>query len=355
MQKKFFQGLVVAMLLTCANGFAQDWKAFCLNGSVKSVQCTDNEIDDGPVPYSTLTFNSAGKVSKVDDVPLPMSGDASMYHATRNTKGQLSSYVMDGMNGSESTRYTYNAQGRIATSQSFYNGKADGKAQTHTYDTNGNLIKRGTTTYTILKKDSQGNWLSRKYKDDDGEMVTETRTITYWNTSTQSSSNSGAFVSSDLKMNDLRGKVKSISGYYDETDQSNVYKFSFSQSGTWTYIGTQTLKQFYNGAVQRNAKGQIIRLYSEDMDMVEDIKYTYNTQGFVSKRSLDYGMDGSSIETFTYDANGDVVKKVSTEGSNKTTENYTILARDSKGNWTRRKVVSSDGSRVEKRSITYWQ
>lgn len=180
MKKSFFFGLVVAMLLTCADVFAQDWKAFCLNGAVKSVVCEDGEIDDGPVPYSTLTFTSAGKVSKVDDIPLPMKGAASMYYATRNAKGQLSNYTQDGISGSANTRYTYNAQGRIATSQQFFNGKADGKAETHTYDANGNLIKRGTTTYTILKKDSKGNWLSRKYKNDYGEMVTETRTITYW-------------------------------------------------------------------------------------------------------------------------------------------------------------------------------
>lgn len=180
MKKRFLLGLVAAMLLTCADGFAQDWKAFCLKGSVKSVECTDGEIDDGPVPYSTITFTGAGKVSRVDDVPLPMKGDASVFHATRNAKGQLSSYVIEDIGGNATTRYTYNAQGRIATSQDFFNGKADGKAQTHTYDADGNLTKRGTTTYTILKKDSQGNWLSRKYKSDDGETVTETRTITYW-------------------------------------------------------------------------------------------------------------------------------------------------------------------------------
>lgn len=181
MQKRFFLGLVVAMLLTCANGFAQDWKAFCLNGAVKSVSCTDEEIYDGPVPYSEITFTRAGKVSLVDEGPLPMKGAASTYFATRNAKGQLSSYVMYGADGNEmSTRFTYNVQGRIATSREYFNGKPEGKAQTHTYDANGNLTKCGTTVYTILKKDNKGNWLSRKCKNDYGEMVTEKRTITYW-------------------------------------------------------------------------------------------------------------------------------------------------------------------------------
>lgn len=186
---------------------------------------------------------------------------------------------------------------------------------------------------------------------------------TYSSKTSTSSSNLSAFVSSDLKLNDLRGKVKSVIGHYDETNENDGYEYGFSQSGTWTNVGTQTLKQYYNSEpVQRNAKGQLIRLCSGDMGLVERTEYTYNAQGFVTKKSIDYGMDGSSIETYTYDANGDVVKKACTEctdseGSDKTTStvNYTILNRDSKGNWTRRKVVDSNGSRVEKRRINYWQ
>lgn len=94
------------------------------------------------------------------------------------------------------------------------------------------------------------------------------------------------------------------------------------------------------------------------MGSVENIEYTYNAQGLVTQMSIDYGMDGSRIETFTYDANGDVVKKVSidSDDSSKQTETYTILKRDSKGNWTSRKIVSSNGeTKVEKRTITYWK
>lgn len=167
-----------------------------------------------------------------------------------------------------------------------------------------------------------------------------------------------AFVSADLRLNDLRGNVKSVESSYGENNDYGGYYYGFSQSGTWTSLGNQTLKQYYNSAVERDASGRLKRLCSEEMDAVENIEYTYNAQGLLTKRLVDYGMDGSSIETFTYDANGDVVKKVSVDGdsSSKTTETYTILERDSHGNWTRRKIVSSDGSsRVERRSISYYQ
>lgn len=195
------------------------------------------------------------------------------------------------------------------------------------------------------------------YVDVSNLTVKPLQTYSSSTTSTNSSSLS-IFVSNDLRLNDLRGNVEVVYGYYDENNEYDGYEYSFSQSGTWTNIGPQTLKQRYNNAAERDASGRIKRLCSEDMGSVEDINYTYNVQGFVTKKSIDYGMDGSSVVQFTYDANGDVVKKVSIDGdgSGKTTETYTILERDSHGNWTRRKIVSSDGSsRVEKRRINYYQ
>lgn len=181
---------VAAQAAAQAAGTYTDCTAFNLNGKVKKVACSEGtgSISEGPTDegYSELTFTRAGKADLLDEMKLPMAGDdvgaASFFK--RDKAGRLAEFCMSGANGYESkTVFTYGANGRIASSQVYFDGKKDGAPVSFKYDGNGNLVKRGGIVYTILKTDAQGNWLSRKYKNDWDEVVTENRAITYYNTS----------------------------------------------------------------------------------------------------------------------------------------------------------------------------
>jgi len=167
-----------------------DRKAFNLNGAVKSVACEDSDdglgyVDEGPVPYSTITFTRAGEVATLDDMPLQAEGDG-MEYSKRDAKGRLSTFVECGMPGEAVSSYTYDEQGRIAKckeSFTYYDtGKTEDNGTTsYTYDADGNLAKMGDTVYTILKKDSHGNWTTRRQANSStGESSVTTRVITYW-------------------------------------------------------------------------------------------------------------------------------------------------------------------------------
>lgn len=185
MKKRFFLGIVVAMLLICADGFAQytDRTAFNLSGNVKSVLSkseSDMIFDGVELGYTSLTFTREGKVATWNGGEFPSSEYQDGYVVKRNAKGQISSSEAYYTGGYTKTYYTYNTQGRISSLKHEESGSTRKATTLCTYDYDGNIIKEGKTVYTILKKDSQGNWLSRRYKNDYGETVTETRTITYW-------------------------------------------------------------------------------------------------------------------------------------------------------------------------------
>jgi len=184
-RNKCVLGLVAAMLLTCANSFAQytDRKAFNLNGAVKSVVSKSDEsyISDGiEMNYTSLTFTRAGKGATCNESDFPTSEYMGGFTLDRNSKGQISATTGFWPGGFAKTYYIYNAQGKIASLKHETSESTRKTTIYCTYDADGNLVKCGKTVYTILKKDSHGNWLSRKYKNDDGETVTESRTITYY-------------------------------------------------------------------------------------------------------------------------------------------------------------------------------
>jgi len=360
--------LAAVMLLTCATSFAQytDRTAFNLNGPVKSVNFPEGELDDGPLPYTTLTFTRAGKIATLDDEPLKdENSEGAFGYAERDAKGVLSAYYEWTASGHcLKAIYTYNAQGRIAEVKYTYDDKDEG---THklSYDTNGNLTKKKNTVFTIMRKDSHGNWLFRSYKSSDPNdeskvlTVVESRTIEYYEEAAQADTEEPA--TSDLRMHELKGKVKSMRLYNDETE-SGSWVIGFSQQGKWITTDDIQLSAAYS-KVSRDSKGRILSTLSGENDAITKNTYTYDAQGYVVECETDLGIDGYSKENFTYNTAGDLVKSrlIENMGYDAPDEpevsiSYTILARDSHGNWTRRKVSKSDGtSRIQKRVITYYQ
>lgn len=184
-RNKSLLGLVAAMLLTCANSFAQytDRTAFNLSGAVKEVTSTpsDNYICDGvEIGYTSLKFNRNGKCTTLNEQEFIAKEYMSGSTFERNAKGQISNSASYYTGGFSKTYYTYNAQGRIASCRYVNSDGSKTPTAYCTYDSNGNLTKQGKTVYTILKTDSHGNWLSRRYKNEDGETVNDSRTITYY-------------------------------------------------------------------------------------------------------------------------------------------------------------------------------
>lgn len=171
-----------------------------------------------------------------------------------------------------------------------------------------------------------------------------------------------AFWTSDLRMHDLKGHVKKMTRNPYAPGRSDMFTITYTQDGTWATTQGQSLKSFFKQALERDSQGRITHLQSVLYDVVEDVYYYYDANGFVYKASYDYGLDGGWIEHRYYDSNGDVTKIEFTDmegdGSDETssyTITYKILSRDSHGNWTSRQEIKSDGTRyMTKRVITYW-
>lgn len=169
------------------------------------------------------------------------------------------------------------------------------------------------------------------------------------------------FCTSDLRVHDLLGHVKSVRWIDDET-QAESTTYGYSQQGAWTTVNGIALSRYFK-QVKRNAKGQIISTLEGENDQTTLTEYTYSVDGYVVRVNTDFGLDGYSKESFYYD----MYYKLSTSriienmGYDEPDEpavdfKYKILEYDGHTNWTRRQVVGSDGrNRIERRIITYWE
>lgn len=164
----------------------------------------------------------------------------------------------------------------------------------------------------------------------------------------------------DLVTNGLKGHVKKMVQYYDETDRSFSWIITYTQDGTWATTNGVSLKKFFNEGVKRDAKGRIIALDRnvEETCETENDTYTYDEQGRVKKETNSNEFSTSSY-TYSYNSEGEIISaKVKESDAEESDASYTltykILQRDDHGNWTRR-IVSGNGQKcVTKRIITYW-
>lgn len=152
----------------------------------------------------------------------------------------------------------------------------------------------------------------------------------------------------ELGLYELRGPVKQCIWKNDDSE----YNLGFDNNGMWVTENGEALGG--DGIViKRDKAGRIIKRgdpYDE-----EYTSYTYNSNGLVTKKIIKY-MDGGDEIQFFYNSNGDCTKCVNSygdmEGSGKETTKYTIVTRDSYGNWTKRKDQHGN---IQTRTITYYE
>lgn len=152
----------------------------------------------------------------------------------------------------------------------------------------------------------------------------------------------------ELGLFDLRGPVKEC--VWTTKDQTR--KLGFDRNGMWISEDGRKPGANYGDMVKRDSKGRVIQIG----DGVETGElFTYNGNGLMTKHVTVY-MDGRDIATYTYNSKGECTKESFSYGdmygSGKNTAVFTILSRDSQGNWTKRKTQNGN---VETRTITYYE
>lgn len=150
----------------------------------------------------------------------------------------------------------------------------------------------------------------------------------------------------ELGLFDLRGPVKEC--VWSDGDQPR--KLGFDRKGMWISENGRNPWDNY-GNVKRDSKGRIIQM-GDDVESGE--LFTYNANGLMIKHVTIY-MDGRDIATYSYNSKGECTKETFSYGdmygSGKSTAIFTILTRDSQGNWTKRKTQKGG---IETRTITYY-
>lgn len=145
----------------------------------------------------------------------------------------------------------------------------------------------------------------------------------------------------------LRGPVKEC--VWTTKDQTR--RLGFDRNGMWTTEDGE-LPWADNASVKRDSKGRIVQIG----DGVETGElFTYNNNGLMSKHVTVY-MDGQDVTTYSYNSKGECIRESLSYGdmygAGKNVATFTILSRDSQGNWTKRKTQTGN---VETRAITYYE
>lgn len=147
----------------------------------------------------------------------------------------------------------------------------------------------------------------------------------------------------ELGLFELRGPVKEC--IWGER------KLEFDRNGMWIKENGDLPWSNY-GTVKRDSKGRII-LMGDEVESGES--FTYNANGLIIKHITQY-MDGRDVVTYTYNSKGECTKESYSygdmSGSGKNTAIFTVLTRDSQGNWTKRKTQNGN---VETRTIIYYE
>ena len=159
-------------------------------------------------------------------------------------------------------------------------------------------------------------------------------------------------VRGELGIFELRGPVKSCTWV---NEWGNTIR-TFDAQGFWKTIDGKSLSVIYPSGIRRDAKGRIVKGLVDSDGNGED--YTYDALGRVVK-SFGHIYDDINTETTRYGADGYVLQRHFEPGGMDAgepyTETYKNTAVDQHGNWTERKVYSTDGSiTVQKRKITYY-
>lgn len=188
------------------------------------------------------------------------------------------------------------------------------------------------------------------------------------------------FMSDDLKAFGYHGQVKSATitecNCDDEgnaTGKASATRkdHSFTQDGM--FLGSDA---YSHGTVHRDKNGKMDKFVwawegedADGWDEDEYISFTFNSEGFIETEKSHLREEAFTTQ-YTYDADGNLVKKVSTgnvvESSYTETYTYTILEKDIHDNWTSRiehfkRTVDFDTyispashTKLQKREIVYY-
>lgn len=156
----------------------------------------------------------------------------------------------------------------------------------------------------------------------------------------------------DLGIFELKGPVKSFvfKNQWGETIRT------FDKNGTWLTKDGQSLKKIYPCGIRRDKNGRLFKGIMDSDGNGEE--YYYNAKGWITKRTFHY-YDTTEENTYTYDANGKLLKMRVVEGgldaSEPYTEIYEIQTTDKYGNWTKRFAKIGSSKSVETRTIIYYE
>lgn len=173
----------------------------------------------------------------------------------------------------------------------------------------------------------------------------------------------------DLPAFELKGNVKSCK-WINANGSEGETTYTFNAKGQWTKTNGYLLTNSYE-TVERNSVGRISSTeFWEDGTGYLD-EWHFNQTGHLSRKvekllSEDYTgspiVDCTGTYTYEYDNKGFVTAKKYSYSERydgkkwSSTYTYTYLATDTKGNWTKRKVVDSGENKTytETRVITYY-
>lgn len=156
----------------------------------------------------------------------------------------------------------------------------------------------------------------------------------------------------ELGIFELRGPVKSCTWVNEWGNTTRT----FDAQGFWKTMDGKSLNAIFPSGIRRDTKGRIVKGLVDSEGNGED--YTYDAQGRVVKYFF-HVYDDINNESTRYGADGYVLQRHFEPGGMDAgepyTETYKNVTVDNYGNWTERKVYSTDGSiTAQKRKITYY-
>lgn len=159
----------------------------------------------------------------------------------------------------------------------------------------------------------------------------------------------------ELGLYELRGPVK-VCKVIESWGGGDTYYFNrdgFKTDEKGKLLATNPEERM---TYTRDSKGRLASIKDDNMDTYET--YAYNANGLLSKYYWER-FERKLTRTFTYNSEGELTKRVwkETGGQQDGTliTTYTILKRDSYGNWTERREKSKYTNEVVKREISYYE
>lgn len=137
----------------------------------------------------------------------------------------------------------------------------------------------------------------------------------------------------------LKGPVKSVQ------DKFNYEFLEFEENGDIIFEGDPHI---FGGTIDRDSRSRITYMAGE--------QFTYNSKGQVIK-IIENTPSGPNTYKYIYNSKGQVIKEVSADAEDeyRITTTYTYQKFDSYGNWIKRTAKNKYGTKVETRTITYYE